>query len=125
MSDGVSDGERERERAASNKKRKGSCPQCLKHLSLQTTHLLVTSYRWMRRDKFYSHSLFPQYNGDTGGVCVCLAWDQDSANMAVEVCQLSDRELVGEKDGGEKRKRNEEEEEMKRRGGKTPSFVLR
>lgn len=61
-------------------------------------------------------------------VCVSLAWDQDSANMAVEGCQLSDRELVGEEkeeEGGEKRKRNEEEEEMKRRGGKTPSFVLR
>lgn len=59
-------------------------------------------------------------------VCVCLAWDQESANMAVEVCQLSDRELVGEEEeGGERRKRNEEEEEMKRRGGKTPSFVLR
>ena len=52
-------------------------------------------------------------------VCVSLARDQGSVNMAVELCQLSSG--AGEGGGGEEEKRKterneEEKEEMKKRG---------
>ena len=58
-------------------------------------------------------------------VCVCLARDQGSVNMAVEVCQRRSLELRGEEGGGGGggggggRGGGDEEER-----GKTPSFVL-
>lgn len=64
------------------------------------TDLLATSHRWMKRDKVNSHSLFRMRRSVMVAlevvcvyvceyVCVCLARDRGSVNMAVELCQPS------------------------------------
>lgn len=70
MLDGAGDGERD----ATNKKDHAAMSQLdTAHLSHQVTHLLVTSRRWMKRDKVNSHSLLPQYDGDADVRCVCVS----------------------------------------------------